>query len=306
MPKVIVTAAITGAVNTPSMSPYLPITPQQIAEEVVRVYNAGAAIAHVHVRNPQTGQPATDPDLYREVATLVKQKCNIVLCFSTGASPQSSTAERASVVAALKPELASFNAGSMNFGIFPIAEGISSFKFEWEKEHLIGSENLIFPNSFKTLREYSQIFAESETKAELEVYDAGMINNIAFMLRRGYVRKPIHMQFVFGVLGGMQPSANNLVFQYNSAREALGDFTWSVCAAGRFQYPMCAMALAMGGNIRVGLEDNLYLTKGVLAKSSAEQVEKMIRIAKELSLEPATPDETRQILGLKGLDKVKW
>ena len=306
MAKVIVTAAINGSVHTPTMSPYLPITPQQIADEAVRVYEAGGAIAHIHVRNPENGMPVSDPELFREVAVKVKSRCNIVLCFTTGGTPEMSVADRAKVVSTLKPELASFNAGSLNFGIFPIAEGLEDFKYDWEKPFLEGSENGIFPNTFKTLREYSQLFAENETKPELEVYDTGMINNLAFLIQRGYIKRPLHLQFVLGILGGIPASADNLVFLYKTAREAIGDFTWSVCAAGRHQFPMCTISMIMGGHVRVGMEDNLYLSKGVLAKSNAEQVGKIIRIARELGNEPATPDEARAILKLKGLDKVSF
>jgi uncharacterized protein (DUF849 family) len=306
MAKVIVTAAINGSVHTPTMSPYLPITPQQIADEAVRVYEAGGAIAHVHVRNPIDGMPVSDTELFREVATEVKSRCNIILCCTTGGTPEMDVAERAKVVTDLKPEIASFNAGSLNFGIFPIADGIEKFKHDWEKPFLQDSEDGIFPNTFKTLREYGQLFAETGTKPELEVYDAGMINNLAFLLHRGYIKRPLHLQFVLGILGGMPATAHNLVFLHNSAKEAIGDFTWSVCAAGRHQFPMCTISMIMGGHARVGMEDNLYLSKGVLAKSNAEQVEKIIRIARELGNEPATPDETREILGLKGLDRVNF
>ena len=306
MAKVIVTAALTGSIHTPSMSPYLPITPQQLIDEAVRVYEAGGAIAHIHVRNPETGQPSANTDLFREVATKVKSKCNIILCFTTGGSPEMSVADRARVVTALRPELATYNGGSINFGIFPMAETIKEFKHAWEKPALQGSEDVIFPNTFKTLREYSQLYAEVNTKPELEIYDAGMINNLAFMVQRGYLKKPLHLQFVMGILGGIPASVNNLVFLYNSVKEQIGDFTWSVCAAGRHQFSMCTVAMIMGGNCRVGLEDNLYLSKGVLAKSNGEQVEKMVRIIREFGNEPATPDEARQILGLKGLDKVNY
>jgi len=306
MAKVIVTCALTGAGNTPSMSPYLPITPQQLADEAVRVYEAGGAIAHIHVRNPETGQPSSDTELFREVATKVKSKCNIILCFTTGGSPEMTTADRARVVTALKPELATFNAGSLNFGMFPLAEGFKEFKFPWEKAFLEWTENGIFPNTFKTLREYSQLFAEANTKPELEIYDAGMINNLAFLIQRGHLKKPLHIQFVLGVLGGIPATVSNLNFLYNSAREALGEFTWSTCAVSRFQFPMCTVAMIMGGNCRVGMEDNLYVSKGVLAKSNAELVEKMVRIIREFGNEPATPDEAREILKLKGQDKVNF
>lgn len=182
MEKIIVTAAITGSIHVPSMSPHLPITPQQIANEAVRVYEAGGAVAHIHVRNPVTGQPSPDIELFREVVTKVKSKCNMVLCLTRGGGLGMTAAERVKVVSTLKPELASFNFGSMNFGIFPMAENIKDFKFPWEKPYLLASEDAIFPNTFKTLREFSQIFAENETKPELEIYDTGMINNVTFML----------------------------------------------------------------------------------------------------------------------------
>ena len=306
MGKVIVTAAITGSIHIPSMSPYLPITPQQIADEAVRVYEAGGTVAHIHVRNPETGQPITDMDLFHEVVTKVKSKCNIILCLTTGGGVGMTTEERSKVVSTFKPELASLNFGSTNFAFFDVAEKIDTFKYPWEEKYVKMTEDWIFPNTFKTLREFSQVFAENETKPELEIYDAGMINNVAFMLKKGLLKKPVYLQFVMGILGAIQPSPDNLLFMYNLARDSIGDFTWSVCAAGRHQIPMCTMALTMGGNVRVGLEDSLYVGKGVMAKSNADQVEKIVRIARELSLEPATPDEARQILGLKGLDKVNW
>lgn len=307
MEKVVVTAAITGSIHVPSMSPYLPITPQQIADEAVRVYEAGGSVAHIHVRNPETGQPTSDIELFREVVTRVKSKCNIVLCLTTGGGVGMTTEERSRVVSTFKPELASLNFGSINFAFFDAAEKIDAFKHPWEEQYVKMTEDWIFPNTFKTLREFSHIFAENETKPEIEIYDAGMINNVAYMLQKGHLKKPIYLQFVLGILGSMPPSPSNLVFMHNFAREALGDdFVWSVCAAGRYQLPMCTMALVMGGNTRVGLEDSLHAGKGVMAKSNADQVEKIVRIARELSLEPATPDEARQILGLKGLDEVNW
>jgi len=306
MKKVIITAAITGSVHTPTMSPYLPITPQQIADEAIRVYEVGGAVAHIHVRNPETGQPSSDMELFHEVVTRVKSKCNMVLCLTTGGGLGMTTEERVKVVSTFKPELASFNFGSINFALFPVVETIKQFKFPWEKPYLQSSEDFIFPNTFKTLREFSQIFAASETQPELEIYDTAMINNIAFMLQRGHLKKPVYLQFVMGILGGIPPSPSNLLFLYNTARETIGDFVWSVCAAGHQQLPMCTMALTMGGNVRVGMEDSLYAGRGILAKSNTDQVEKIVRIARELSLEPATPDEARQILELKGLDRVGW
>ena len=306
--KFVVTAAITGGVHSPTMSEYLPITPQQIADEAVRSYEAGAAVAHIHVRNPETGQPSPDLELFREVITTVKSKCNMVLCLTTGGGLGMTAEERVRVVSNFKPELASCNFGSLNFALFDVQERmkISEWKFPWEGPYYQFTYDFVFPNTFKTLKEFSQIFAENETKPELEMYDVGMINNLAYMISKGDIKKPVYLQFVMGILGGIPPSQDNLLFLYNTARQTIGDFEWSVCAVGRFQMLLGTMALTMGGNVRVGMEDSLWAAKGVLAKSNAEQVEKIVRIGRELSLEPATPDEARQILGLKGLDKVNW
>jgi uncharacterized protein (DUF849 family) len=305
--KVIITAAITGGIHTPSMSPYLPITPKQIADEAVRAYEAGAAVAHVHARNPETGQPSSDVELMTEIVSNIKSRCNMVICVTTGGGLGMTVEERLRPIPLLKPELASCNFGSINFNISRGMEIVDTFKYDWEPKYLEMTKDLIFPNTFKSLEQYLRTFAESGTKPEIEIYDTGMIYNLAYMLEKGHpIKKPVYLQFVLGILGAIQPSPSNLVFLYNTARETIGDFVWSVCSAGRTQMPMCTMSLIMGGNARVGLEDSLYVGKGVMAKSNAEQVEKIVRIARELSLEPATPDEAREILGLKGLDKVNF
>lgn len=306
MSKVIITAAITGGIHTPTMSPYLPITPDEIADEAVRSWEAGAAVAHIHVRDPQTGMPVPNMGYFREVAEKVKSRCNIILCMTTGGGPGMTPEQRLQVVPALKPELASFNCGTINFAIFPLAAKIKEYKFEWEKMYIEGSEDNIFHNTFKSMRIYCQTMNEAETKPEMEVYDVSHINHIAYLISAGYLKPPVYLQFVMGILGGMPAAVENLVFLYETARKNIGDFVWSVAAAGKSQLPMAAVSLAMGGNVRVGLEDSLYAGKGVLAKSNAEQVEKAVRMARELSIEPATPDEARQILGLKGLDKVNY
>jgi len=230
-----------------------------------------------------------------------------VICTTTGGALGQTAEQRVAVVKRFSPELASLNAGSMNFAIFPVLDKIKEFKHAWEPEYLGMTEDFIFPNTFKTLKQFSGYFNEEGTKPEFEVYDVGMLNNLAFLLEKGHIRKPLYLQFVLGILGGMPATVTNLMFLLNTAKEMFGDaFVWSVCAAGREQFRMCNMALLMGGNTRVGLEDNLYLEKGVKAKSNGEQVEKIIRIGRELGLEPATPDEARTILKLKGLDKVKY
>ncbi len=304
--KVIITAAITGGVHVPSQSPYLPITPDQIVDECVRAGEAGAAVAHIHVRDPENGQPIPSLELFRDVAERVKQRCDIVLCTTTGGAPGMSHEERVGVVRELAPELASCNMGSMNFSLAPLAERIKDYQNDWEKPFLERTEDNIFANTFKSMRYFLETMNTQGTRPELEVYDAGMVNNAAFMLNAGVLKRPVYIQFVLGILGGLPATVENLVLLYNQARLLLGEFAWSVAAAGRFQFPIGVAALAMGGNVRVGLEDNVYLNKGQLAKSNGEQVAKMARIIRELSLEPATPDEARQTLHLKGLSEVKF
>ena len=307
MSKYIVTAALTGAIHTPTMSPHLPITPDEIAEEARRASEAGAAVVHVHARDPETGQPSADSNLFGDILSRIKNSCQAVVCTTTGGGFGMSVEQRVSVVKTCSPELASLNAGSLNFALHPILDKIKEFKYDWEPQYLGMTEDFIFPNTFKTLREFNQFFAAEDTKPEFEIYDAGMLNNLAFLFQTGTIKKPVYLQFVLGILGGMQATVNNLVFLVNSAREIIGDdFVWSVCAAGRHQFTMCNLALLMGGNTRVGLEDNLYLEKGAMATSSGQQVEKIIRIGKEHGLEPATPEEAREMLKLKGLEKVRY
>ncbi len=307
--KVVVTAAITGAIHTPSMSPYLPITPEQIAEDAIKAYEAGAAIVHIHVRDPETGEPTSNMDLFRQVLMMIKDKCNAVVCTTTGGGHKRTIEERLEVIPTFKPELASFNAGSLNIGNFDLIEQmkIEDWKYPWEQPFLEKTEDLIFPNTFRSIKMFAQAFAESDTKPEIEIYDSAMINNVAYLIEQGYLKKPLYLQFALGILGRMPATIQNLLFLYETARRAFGDdFIWSACAAGHFQLPICTMALTMGGNVRVGMEDNLYAGKGIMAKSNAEQVEKIVRIAKELSIDIASPDEARQMLGLKGLDKVNY
>ncbi len=304
--KAVVTAAITGGIHTPTMSDYLPITPKQIADEAVRAYEAGAAVCHIHARNPETGIPAADVNLMKEIITSIKSRCDIIVCITTGGGLGMTIEQRVAPVNLYKPELASFNAGSINFALFPLIPRYKEWKFEWEKQVLAMTEDHIFPNTFKSMREYCAKFNETGTKPEFEIYDAGMVNNVAFMIQAGYVKKPVYIQFVMGVLGGITPSSENLLFLVDYAKRLIGDFEFSVCVAGKAQFPICTQSLLIGGNVRVGLEDNLFLEKGQMAKSNAEQVAKIIRIAKELGIDPATPDEARKILGLKGIDKVNF
>jgi uncharacterized protein (DUF849 family) len=288
------------------MSPYLPITPKEIADEAVRAYEAGAAVCHVHARDPKTGEPSPDLNLFKEIITSIKSRCNIIVCITTGGGTGMTTEQRVAPVKLYKPELASFNAGSINFALFPLVSRYKEWKFGWEKERLAKSEDVIFSNTFKSMREYCAAFDDCGTKPEFEAYDAGMVNNVAFMVQSGWTKKPVYIQFVLGVLGALTPSPENLLFLVDYARRQIGDFIFSVCVAGRAQFPICTQSLLIDGNCRVGLEDNLYLEKGVMAKSNAEQVTKMVRIAKEFGIEPVTPDEARKILGLKGIGKVNY
>lgn len=306
MRKAIFTAALTGSIHTPSMSPYLPITASQLIDEILAVHEAGGAVAHLHVRDQETGLPNADQETYLEIATTVKKHCDIVLCTTTGGKLGEPVEKRGRVAITLKPELASLNAGSLNFALFHIADQIEDYKFDWEKPYLAATDDFIFPNTFKTMKAFLETFASTGTKPEFEIYDMGMINNLAFLIKKGIVKKPVYLQFVMGILGGIPATSENLVYLHDTARRQIGDFQFSVCAAGNRQFPMCTQSLIMGGNARVGLEDNLYLEKGVLAKSNADQVKKIIRIAAELGIEPATPKEARQILGLKGLDQVAF
>ncbi|MFD2183622.1 3-keto-5-aminohexanoate cleavage protein [Rhodoplanes azumiensis] len=308
MSKLIITAAVTGSVHTPSLSPYLPLTPDEIAADAILAAEAGAALVHVHARDPRTGKPSADPKLYEEIVRKISAATDAAICITTGGSKEMTVAERARSVALLKPELASLNTGSMNFAIHPLAQKIKEPRFDWEIPFLQATEDWIFPNTFKTLAEFATFMTAAGTKPELEVYDAGMLSNVQFLLTTGVLKAPIHIQFVLGILGGMQASVGNLVFLYESACRMIGErnFTWSLSAAGRAQLPMMATAMGMGGNVRVGLEDNLYLAPKVLAKSSAEQVERIVTIAQALSIPVATPAEARQILGLKGAGNVGW
>ena len=305
--KIVITAALTGSIHTPTMSPHVPHSPQQIADEAVRAYEAGAAVVHIHARDPETGMPVSKMELYEEMLENIKSRCDVIICITTGGGLGMTTEQRVEPVNRFKPELASFNAGSINFALFHALDKIKDFKYDWEPKYLAMSEDFIFPNTFKSMKEYAYSFSENNTKPEFECYDAAMINNVAFMVQRGYpIKSPIYIQFVMGVLGGITPSPQNLMFLVDYAKRQLGEFEFSVCVAGRDQFTMCTQAVLLGGNVRVGLEDNLFLEKGRLATSSAEQVEKIGRIIRELGPKLATPAEARQILGLKGLDTVNF
>ncbi len=303
---IVVTCAVTGSIHTPTMSEYLPITPQQIADDAVRASEAGAAVVHIHARNPENGMPSPDLALIEQIIKSIKSCCPAIVCITTGGGMGMTLEQRVAPVTTYKPELASCNAGSMNWGLFPVLGRYKEWKYPWEPAMLGMTEDFIFPNTFKTLRQYCEVFAENGTKPEFEIYDAGMVNNVAYLVQAGFVKKPVYIQFVLGILGGLSASSENLMFLVEHAKRNIGEFEFSVCVAGRAQFPICTQSILLDGNCRVGLEDNLYLDKGRMAKSNADQVSKIIRIIRELGSEPATPDEARAILGLKGADKIAF
>ncbi len=301
MPKRIVSAAVTGGIHTPTMSPYLPITPKEIADDAIKAHRAGAAVLHIHARDPQTGKPCGDMAVYGEIFDRIRSECDAVLCATTGGAIGMPVADRIRVVPTHHPELASFNAGSVNFGLFDIPEKmkVDKWRFDWELPYLYGTKEMVYTSTFSMLEEFARLFTESGTKPEAEIFDSGMINNLAYIVQKGLLKTPVYLQFVLGIMGGIPATIENLAFLAETARRTFGnDFQWSVCAAGRFQMPMCVAGLLMGSHVRVGLEDSLLIERGVLAKSSAEQVEKIVRIMGELGYEPATPNEAREFLSI--------
>lgn len=300
--KRIISCAITGSIHVPTMSPYLPITPDEIAQNAIDAAAAGAAIVHIHARNPENGQPSSDLNLYREIVDKIQAKNqDVIICITTGGGAGMTVEQRVAVIPEFKPELASMNCGSINWGLFPLLDRIKEFKYPWEEAMLKLTKNYIFDNTFEAMEKMCKIFEEHGTKPELEIYDTGHLYNVAFLLSRGVIKPPITMQFVTGILGGINSTPYDIMNLHTTADRLFGkgNYNWSVIGAGRAEFPACTLALLLGGHVRVGMEDNLYLGKGVLAKNNAELVEKMVRIMKELELEPATPDEAREILGLK-------
>jgi len=309
MDKLIITTALTGGVTLPSQTPYLPITPEQISQSAFEAYQAGAAIVHVHARDPVTGKPSTDPALFKDIITRIKAKCNVVINITTGGGLGMTVQDRVRSVPAFKPELASLNLGSMNFSIHPVADRIKEYKFDWEKPYAEGTKDIIFRNTFADMEFIFKTMVENNVKPELEVYDVGHLYNASFLIRRNIIPTPLHLQFVTGVLGGIGNNYRDLVYLQDTADRLIGkeNYTWSVIGVGYpAQFYLGSLATIMGGHVRVGLEDNLFIEKGVLAKSNAELVTKMVRIAKELGREIATPDEARQMLHLKGIENVGY
>jgi uncharacterized protein (DUF849 family) len=305
--KVIITCAVTGSIHTPSMSPHLPVTAEEIAEAALGAAEAGAAIVHLHARNPADGRPDQSPEAFEPFLRVIKQRSDVVVNLTTGGSPYMTVEERVRPAAVWRPEVASLNMGSMNFGLFPMLKRFKSFKHAWEPEMLEGSHDLVFRNSFKDIRYALETLNETGARYELECYDTSHLHNLAYFYAEGLVRPPLFIQTVFGLLGGIGPHPEEVAHMRRTADRLFGDaYHWSVLGAGRSQMPIAAMGAAMGGNVRVGLEDSLWIGPGKLAESNAAQVRQVRQIIEGLGLDVATPDEARAILSLKGSDRVAF
>lgn len=306
MNKVVISCAVTGAIHTPTMSEALPITPQQIADQSVAAAQAGASILHLHARVPATGEPTGDPEVFAQFLPLIHERTNAVINITTGGSPNMAVEDRLKAARRFGPELCSLNMGSMNFGLFPMATRYQKWKHAWEERYLLDSEDFIFRNTFRDIAYILETLGAAGTKFEHECYDVGHLYTLAHFLDRGLIKPPFFLQLVFGVLGGIGADLDNLVFMHRVAERLFGreTYRWSVLAAGRHQMPFITEAALLGGHVRVGLEDSLYIGRGRLAASNAEQVAKIVRILGEFGLEPATPVEARELLGLKGADRV--
>lgn len=307
MPKVIITCAVTGAIHTPSMSQYLPVTPEEIIEASVGAAEAGAAIIHLHARDPVTGKPDQSPEAFARFLPQIKSRTDAVINLTSGGSPFMTIDERIQPSMRFAPEVASLNMGSFNFALFPMLERFTEFKHAWERQHLENSRDLIFRNTFKDIEYALAACAANNTRFEFECYDIGHLYNLAHFAERGLVAAPLFVQSVFGILGGIGTHPEDVAHMRRTADRLFGkDYQWSVLGAGRHQMRIAAMAASMGGNVRVGLEDSLWLGKGTLAKSNAEQVRQVRQIIEGLGLEVASPDEARQMLQLKGAHAVRF
>ncbi|MBF6616369.1 MAG: 3-keto-5-aminohexanoate cleavage protein [Candidimonas sp.] len=305
--KVIITCAVTGAIHTPSMSPHLPVTADEIAEAAIAAAQAGAAILHLHARDPQDGRPTQEPDAFRPFLSRIKTSTDAVVNITTGGSPHMTVEERMRPAMEFKPELASLNMGSMNFGLFPMLDRFKTFDHEWERQHLENSRDLIFKNTYKDIETILRKGADNGTRFEFECYDISHLYNLAHFVDKGLVKSPPFIQSVFGILGGIGPHPEDLMHMKRTAERLFGDdYQWSILGAGRNQMPLATIGAAMGSNVRVGLEDSLWIGPGQLAASNAEQVQRIRVILEALNLEIATPDEARAMLGLKGREQVNF
>jgi uncharacterized protein (DUF849 family) len=308
MNKVIITCAVTGAIHTPTMSPHLPITPDEIADQAVAAAEAGAAILHLHARDPSDGRPTPDPKVFMQFLPHIRERTDAVVNITTGGSLTMSLADRLAAPMLARPEMASLNMGSINFALFPMAARYKNWKFEWEKPYLESSDDYIFRNTFRDISHILKELGEGcGTRFEFECYDVGHLYNLAYFVDNGLVKPPFLVQSIFGIMGGIGPDPENIAVMRNTANRLFGkDYVWSVLGAGRHQMGLVTMAAIMGGNVRVGLEDSLFIRKGELASSNAAQVAKIRSILELLSLEAATPAEARQMLALKGRDHVSF
>jgi 3,5-dioxohexanoate:acetyl-CoA acetone transferase len=306
--KVIITCAVTGSVHTPTMTPYLPITPDDIARESIAASEAGAAIIHLHARNPKDGSPTPDPNIFMQFLPRIKQNCDSVINITTGGSLGMSIEDRLAAPLRAKPELCSLNMGSMNFGIFHVTDKITEWKYEWEKPYVERTRENIVSNTFAQIERFIRDLGHGcGTRFECECYDVGHLYTLAHFLDRKLLEPPLFVQTIFGVLGGIGPHPEDLMHMRRTADRLFGkDYQWSILAAGRHQINLATIGAAMGGNVRVGMEDSIYLGPGRLAKSNAEQVQKIRTVLEALSLEVATPEEARKILKLKGGDQVAF
>ena len=305
--KVIITCAVTGAIHTPTMSPHLPITPDEITREALAAAEAGASILHLHARNPETGQPDQTPEAFARFLPRIKQGTNAVINITSGGSPYMKVEERVLPAATFKPEVASLNMGSINFGLFPLLEKYKDFKFEWERIHLENTRDLVFRNTFKDIEYILRTCSGNGTRFEFECYDIAHLYNLRHFLDRGLVKPPLFIQSVFGILGGIGTHPEDLMHMRRTADRLFGDaYQWSILGAGRNQITLATIGASMGANVRVGLEDSLWVGPGKLARSNADQVRLIRQVLDGLSLEVATPDEAREILQLKGGDKVAF
>ncbi len=305
--KVVITCAVTGSIHTPSMSPHLPVTPEEIADAAVGAAEAGAAVVHLHARDPADGRPDQSPEAFARFLPVIKQRSDVVINITTGGAPHMTVEERVRPAATFKPEIASLNMGSMNFGLFPMLRRFREFRHEWERRHLEATEDLVFKNTFRDIAYILETCAGNGTRFEFECYDVSHLYNLAHFLDRGLVEPPLFVQTVFGILGGIGTHPEDVMHMKRTADRLFGDaYRWSVLGAGRHQMAIAAMGAAMGGNVRVGLEDSLWDGPGRLAESNAAQVRRVRRILEGLGLEVATPAEAREILSLKGGDRVAF
>ncbi|MGA7815360.1 3-keto-5-aminohexanoate cleavage protein [Caballeronia sp.] len=305
--KVIITCAPTGAIHTPSMSPYLPVTPQEIGDAALAAAKEGAAILHLHARDPIDGRPTQDPAVFQQFLPRIKAETDAVINITSGGSPHMTVEERLKPAHHFKPEVASLNMGSMNFGLYPMLERFKEFKHDWERQHLANSRDLIFKNTFKDIEYILTSCGANGTRFEYECYDISHLYNLAHFVDRGLAKPPFFVQSVFGLLGGIGPHPEDLMHMRRTADRLFGsDYVWSILGAGRNQIPLATLGLAQGSNVRVGLEDSLWIEAGKLAESSAAQVVKIRQVIEGLSLDIATPDEARAMLGLKGADNTNF